>query len=106
MPGLHGRMPRQVARRPAAAEEPPAIEGHRVVRFDKRAPELPYIDAGFSVMPSSVIDLLPPTGACSFEENVFPQLTRERALAAEIVDHNFYEIGTPEDLAKTRSVLG
>src|SRR5947208_4887422 len=25
------------------------IEGDRVVRFDKRAPELPYIDAGFSL---------------------------------------------------------
>jgi len=34
------------------------VEGDRVVRFDKKAPELAYIDAGFSMMPVSVIDLL------------------------------------------------
>ena len=79
------------------------IEGDRVVRFDKSAPELPYIDAGFCVMPSTVIDLLPHRG--SFEEVVFPRLATERQLAAEIVDHNFYEIGTPEELAKTREAL-
>ena len=44
-------------------------EGY-VTRFDKRAPELPYLDAGFSVMLTSTIDLLPPSGACSFEEIV------------------------------------
>ena len=81
------------------------IEGDRVIRFDKRAPELPYIDAGFSLMHASAIDLLPKSGACSFEEIVFPALARERRLACEIVDHNFYEIGSPEELAKTRAAL-
>jgi NDP-sugar pyrophosphorylase family protein len=81
------------------------IDGDRVVRFDKRAPELPYIDAGFCVMDASVIDLLPKTGPCSFEEIVFPALARERRLAAEIVDHTFYEIGTPEELERTRRAL-
>jgi len=81
------------------------IEGDRVIRFDKRAPELPYIDAGFSLMDASAIDLLPPSGACSFEEIVFPKLAKARRLAAEIVDHDFYEIGTPEELARTRAAL-
>jgi NDP-sugar pyrophosphorylase family protein len=80
------------------------IDGDRVVRFDKRAPELPYIDAGFCVMDIRAIDRLP-DGACSFEEIVFPALARERRLACEIVDHNFYEIGTPEELEKTRRAL-
>ena len=80
------------------------IEGDRVIRFDKRAPELPYIDAGFSVMPDSVIDWLPAKGA--FEEIVFPRLAAERRLACEVVDHNFFEIGTPEELEKTRKALG
>ena len=79
------------------------IEGDRVIRFDKRAPELPYIDAGFCVMPSGVIDWLTQKG--SFEEIVFPRLARELRLASEIVNHNFYEIGTPEDLEKTRKAL-
>lgn len=79
-----------------------ALEDGRVVRYDKQAPELPYIDAGFSLMPSEVIDLLPKTGKCSFEETVFPKLAADRALAAEIVGTDFYDIGTPEELARTR----
>jgi NDP-sugar pyrophosphorylase family protein len=77
----------------------------RIIRFDKRAPELPYIDAGFSVMPSSVIDLLPPSGACSFEETIFPRLAAEGRLACEIVDLEFFDIGTMEELARTRREL-
>src|SRR5258708_35053852 len=34
------------------------VAGNRIIRFDKHAPELPYIHAGFSLMPSSAIDLL------------------------------------------------
>jgi NDP-sugar pyrophosphorylase family protein len=81
------------------------VEDGRVIRFDKKAPELPYVDAGFSLMPSSVIDLLPQHGACSFEEKIFPVLAAERRLAAEIVDLDFYDIGTPEELARTRAEL-
>ncbi len=81
------------------------IDGNRVVRFDKRAPELPYIDAGFCVMPSTVIDLLPAKGVCSFEEIVFPKLAAERRLASEVVDQKFFEIGTPEELERTRKEL-
>ena len=81
------------------------VDGDRVIRFDKHALELPYIDAGFSLMPSIVIDLLPPHGPCSFEESVFPRLAAERRLACEIVDHDFFDIGTPEELARTASGL-
>lgn len=82
-----------------------AIEGDRVTRFDKKAPELPYIDAGFSLMEASALDLIPATGAASFEESVFPQLASRRALGCEVVDHAFCDIGTPEELARTRSIL-
>ena len=82
------------------------VDGDRIIRFDKRAPELPYIDAGFSLMDVSAIDLLPRSGPCSFEEIVFPALAHEGRLACEIVDHDFYEIGTPEDLQRTRRELG
>jgi NDP-sugar pyrophosphorylase family protein len=81
------------------------VEDGRIIRFDKRAPELPYIDAGFSIMPANVIDLLPKQGPCSFEEIVFPRLTAEGRLAAEIVDLDFFDIGTPEELARTRAAL-
>jgi D-glycero-alpha-D-manno-heptose 1-phosphate guanylyltransferase len=81
------------------------VEDSHVIRFDKKAPELPYVDAGFSIMPSSVIELLPQHGACSFEESIFPVLAAERRFAAEIVGLDFYDIGTPEELARTRAAL-
>lgn len=82
------------------------LESGKVVRFDKRAPELPYIDAGFSVMTGAAIAILPPGGACSFEEIVFAGLAQHGELEAEIVDRNFFDIGTPEELARTRDALG
>ena len=82
-----------------------AVEEGRVVRFDKRAPELPYVDAGFSIMTSRSLDLLPSRGACSFEELVYGTLAERGELAGEIVDHDFYDIGTPDELARTRAAL-
>lgn len=82
-----------------------AIASGRVTRFDKRAPELPYLDAGFSVMQSNTIDLLPRNGSCSFEETVYAELARRGELEGEIVDLDFCDIGTPEELAKTREIL-
>ena len=79
------------------------VDGDRVVRFDKRAAELPYIDAGFSLMDASIFDLLPERG--SYEESVFPVLASQRRLACQIVDHDFFDIGTPEELARTRAAL-
>jgi D-glycero-D-manno-heptose 1,7-bisphosphate phosphatase len=81
------------------------LEGGRVVRFDKRAPELPYIDAGFAVLQSTTIDILPREGTCSFEEIVFSGLAQHGELDAEIVDRDFFDIGTPEELARTRDAL-
>lgn len=74
-----------------------------LVRFDKHAPELPYLDAGFSVMLGSTIDLLPETGPCSFEEIVYANLAEHGGIEAEIVDHQFFDIGTPDELARTRA---
>jgi NDP-sugar pyrophosphorylase family protein len=79
------------------------IDAERVIRFDKRAPELPYIDAGFSVVTDATLELIPEEGVQSFEENVFPALAARRELACEIVDLDFCDIGTPEELARTRN---
>jgi D-glycero-D-manno-heptose 1,7-bisphosphate phosphatase len=76
-----------------------------LVRFDKHAPELPYLDAGFAVMLASTIDILPPTGPCSFEEIVYANLAEHGQLEAEIVNHDFYDIGTPGELERTRAML-
>jgi len=76
-----------------------------VVRFDKHAPELPFVDAGFAVMTRTTIDLLPAVGPCSFEEVVYANLAEHGGLEGEIVDHDFFDIGTPDELARTRAAL-
>jgi len=76
-----------------------------VTRFSKHAPELPFVDAGFSVMHTGTIDLLPEIGPCSFEEVVYANLAEHGGLEAEVVDHDFFDIGTPEELAKTKAAL-
>ncbi|HEX8172249.1 MAG TPA: sugar phosphate nucleotidyltransferase [Thermoanaerobaculia bacterium] len=81
------------------------VEDGRVVRFDKRAHELPYIDAGFSVIETAHLDLLPAAGAASFEEIVYAELARRGTLEAELVDRDFFDIGTPDELARTRAAL-
>jgi D-glycero-D-manno-heptose 1,7-bisphosphate phosphatase len=81
-----------------------AVESGRVTRFDKTAGDLPFVDAGFSVMETRAIDLLPP-GASSFEQIVYATLAGRGELEAEVVDHEFYDIGTPEELARTRAAL-
>lgn len=78
------------------------VEDGKVTRFDKKA-RLSYMDAGFCVMPSSVIDFLQPSG--SFEETVFPRLAASGNFDCEIVDHDFVEIGTADALANARKVL-
>lgn len=80
------------------------IEGKMVVRFDKNAPDLPYIDAGFAVLGLEVVDLLP-LEPCSFEQIVYGTLASKRLLACEVVNHDFYDIGTPKELERTRSRL-
>ncbi|MFZ2493616.1 MAG: sugar phosphate nucleotidyltransferase [Thermoanaerobaculia bacterium] len=100
------RHPRNcVAAYPRIAAGNTAVEGGLVVVYDKRSPDLPYIDAGFSVMHSDVLDMLPASGACSFEEIVFPLLAAERELECEVVDHDFFDIGTPDELQRTRAAL-
>src|SRR5213076_2343619 len=79
------------------------VESGRVVRFDKNLTDLPYLDAGFSVVDSRVFELLPAAGGCSFEQIVYGALAQRGELEAEIVDHDFCDIGTPEELAKTRA---
>ena len=80
------------------------VAGDLVTRFDKRASDLPFVDAGFSLMEASSIDLLP-DGISSFEEIVYSTLAARGVLGAEVVDHAFHDIGTFDELARTRAVM-
>ncbi|HEX6159378.1 MAG TPA: sugar phosphate nucleotidyltransferase [Thermoanaerobaculia bacterium] len=104
------------------------VAGGRITRFDKNAPELPYLDAGFAVIENGALDLLLPPRVIlseakdpeattdspgstvvptpvSFESTVYPELARRGELEGEIVDHDFFDIGTPDELARTCKAL-
>lgn len=81
------------------------VDDGRVIRFDKDDPTLPYIDAGFSVVRAEALDLIPQTGAASFESCVYGALARRGELECEVVDLDFFDIGTPDELARTRAAL-
>lgn len=89
---------------PRRADGNTAVSAGRVTRFDKNAADLPFVDAGFAVLRSDVIDLLP-DGHSSLEQTVYGALGQRGDLEAEIVDYDFYDIGTPAELARTRAAL-
>jgi len=89
---------------PRRTEGNTAVASGRVTRFDKSASELPFVDAGFSVLKAEVIDLLP-EGRSSLEQTVYRALAEKGELEAEIVDYDFYDIGTMAELARTRAAL-
>ena len=70
-----------------------------VARYDKtNAAGLEFVEAGVSCWRREVLDLVPATGAASFEQHVFPKLIERRQLAALPTHQRFYDIGTPERL--------
>lgn len=79
----------------------------RVTIFAKGRPEmrLAWVEAGFSLMNTAAIELLPASGKCSFEERVYQEIAARGELEYEIVNEEFYDIGNPADLARTRAGL-
>jgi NDP-sugar pyrophosphorylase family protein len=84
-------------------------EDGAVVRYDKRAPAgasgLEYIEAGVLALRRTVLDLLPPAGAVSLEEETFPMLVERRWLFAYPTGQRFYDMGTPERLKAIEEYL-
>jgi NDP-sugar pyrophosphorylase family protein len=87
-----------------------AVAGNgAVVRYDKRAQPgaagLEYIEAGVLALRRAVLDLLPPAGAVSLEEEIFPMLIERRQLLAYPTGQRFYDMGTPERLRAIEEYL-
>jgi NDP-sugar pyrophosphorylase family protein len=82
-------------------------DGGRVALFRKGEPELrlPYVDAGFALLETATLDLLPKSGACSLETDLYAPLAAAGRLEAEVVDMSFFDIGNPADLGRTRAAL-
>lgn len=102
---VNGHMGDTLAVYPRVSTGNTMVSNGLVTLFDKSMRDLPYVDAGFSVVSKDVLELLPPAGECSFEQIVYGTLAMQRRLEAEIVDHSFFDIGTPEELARTRAAF-
>jgi NDP-sugar pyrophosphorylase family protein len=82
---------------------------HVVIRYDKSGagdPALRYVEAGVLALRKSVLDVIPPRGAVSLEQEVFPRLIENRALVGLPTTQRFYDIGTPERLRAIERLLG
>jgi NDP-sugar pyrophosphorylase family protein len=76
-----------------------------VVGYSKRAPSGGHVDAGVAVLRREVVDLIPPGRACSFEEEVLPQLIATRQARAVVTGATFFDMGTPAGLAALEAHL-
>jgi NDP-sugar pyrophosphorylase family protein len=82
---------------------------HVVIRYDKSGagdPALRYVEAGVLALRNSMHDVIPPRGAVSLEQEVFPRLIENRALVGLPTTQRFYDIGTPERLRAIERLLG
>ena len=78
-----------------------------VLRYDKRTPgaDLQYVEAGVLALRRSILDLMPPDGKVSLEEEVFPILIGRRRLLGFPTTQRFYDMGTPERLQSIEGYL-
>ena len=65
---------------------------------------LSYVEAGVLAFRRSILELIPP-GVVSLEKEIFPVLIKSRALAGYPTRQRFYDIGTPERLARFEAYL-
>lgn len=83
-------------------------EAGYVVRYAKDAeqtPDLRYVEAGVQSFRRSILDYLPAGQPVSLEKEAFPRLIAEHKLLAFPTQERFYDIGTPERLAKIEQVF-
>jgi len=70
-----------------------------VVAYSKRNPEaMRLVNAGLLIVKKSVFESLADDVPVSLEEDVFPDLVRQRKMAALLTRERYYDIGLPERL--------
>ena len=80
---------------------------NNIVKEYTKDPESPleYVEAGVLVLKKEVLELIEPDKKISLEEEIFPQLLKQKQLMAFVTDQRFYDIGTLERLEKIKEVL-
>ena len=77
-----------------------------VTAFREKAPVAAgFVNAGVYLLPLDVIASIPPGEAVSIERDVFPELVKQRRLAAIPVEPPLLDMGTLDGLAKMEAFL-
>ncbi len=71
----------------------------KYVKDEPNDPDLRYVEAGVLALTSKLIDEIP-VGKVSLEQEIFPRLIADRRLLGFVTSQRFYDIGTPERLAR------
>lgn len=79
----------------------------RVLGFEEKcgATGPGFINGGYAVLDSRVLDLIPSGVACSLEHNIYPRLVAEKKLFAFPHHGAFIDIGVPDDWQRAGTVL-
>jgi len=82
------------------------LSGNKVASYDKwsPSPEFDCIDYGLSAFDHSVLERIP-RGQPYAIEQVFVDLATEGRLAAHVVEHPYFEIGSPAGLAELEQYI-
>jgi D-glycero-D-manno-heptose 1,7-bisphosphate phosphatase len=74
--------------------------------FDRSrtTPGLQGVEISYAILRLDLLDRLPNPNLL-IEEALYPQLTRERQLAAHVTDHRYYSVGSPQRLPLTEEFL-
>ena len=78
-----------------------------ITKYEKDQPhdrDLQFVEAGVLALRDRVLDLIP-DGKVSLEQEIFPQLIAQGALLGYPTKQRFYDIGTPERLARIAHLL-
>jgi len=82
------------------------FDGKQILRYDKKdlGPEMHYIDYGLGVLRADVLSPWPDNEAFDLAD-LYRRLAADKQLAGYEVTQRFYEIGSPEGLAKLDALL-
>ena len=83
-----------------------AVEGGRVIRYDKKSstPRMDWINFGVTALRRGALALIPRGRECG-EEEFYGRLIERRDLGAYQVSERFYEIGNPSSLSEFESFV-
>lgn len=100
-----GRLGMSVVRNAELKNGNMSISNNLVTRYDKKAGNMDFTDAGVQAFRKGVLRFIPQGTAVSLEEDIFPRLIKKKQLAAYVTKISFHDMGTMEGLILLKRIL-